>query len=52
MNRSLSFGQDDFETFTENPELNLEYLAQRNQFLVEAMGYFMLNQATDFSRQS
>ena len=29
--------QDDFETFTENLELNLENLVQRNAFLVVAI---------------
>ena len=32
--------QDDFETFTENIELNLENFVQRNPFLVVAIGDF------------
>ena len=38
--RSPSKSQDDFETFTENLELNLENLRQRNPFLVVAIGDF------------
>ena len=37
--RSPSQSQD-FETFTEDLELNLENLVQKNPFLVVAMGYF------------
>ena len=38
--RSPSQSQDDFETFRENLELNLENLMQRNPFLVVAVGDF------------
>ena len=38
--RSPSKSQDSFETFIENFELNLEYLVQRNPFLVVAIGDF------------
>ena len=38
--RSPSQSQDDFETVTENFELNLENLVQRNPFLVVAIGDF------------
>ena len=38
--RSPSQSQDDFEIFTENFELNLENLVQRNPFLVVAIGDF------------
>ena len=38
--RSPSQSQDDFETFTENLELNLENLVQRNPFLVVAIRNF------------
>ena len=38
--RSPSQSQDDFEAFTENLELNLENLVQRNPFLVVAIGDF------------
>ena len=38
--RSPSQSQDDFEIFTENLELNLENLVQRNQFLVVTIGDF------------
>ena len=38
--RSPSQSQDDFETFTENLESNLENLVQRNLFLVMAIGDF------------
>ena len=38
--RSPSQSQDDFETFTENLELNLENLVHRNSFLVVAIGDF------------
>ena len=46
---SLSQSQDDFETFTENLELNLENLVQKNRFLLVAISEtLMLNQATSF----
>ena len=38
--RTPSQSQDDFETFTENLELNLENLMQRNPFLIMAIGDF------------
>ena len=38
--RSRSQSQDDFETFTENLELNLENMVQTNPFLVVAIGDF------------
>ena len=38
--RSPRQSQDDFETFTENLELNLENLMQRNPFLIMAIGDF------------
>ena len=38
--RSPSQSQNDFKTFTENLELNLENLVQRNPFLVLAIGDF------------
>ena len=38
--RSPSQSQNDFKTFTENLELNLENLVQRNPFLVVAIGDF------------
>ena len=46
--RSPSQSQDDFETFTENLELNLENLAQRNSFLVVAIGDFNANSSNWF----
>ena len=38
--RSPSQSKDDFDTFAENLELNLENLVQRNSFLVVAIGDF------------
>ena len=38
--RSPGQSQDDFESFTENLELNLENLVQRNPFLVVVIGDF------------
>ena len=40
LNRSPSQTQDDFETFSEKLELNLENLMQRNPFLAVAIGDF------------
>ena len=38
--RSPSQSQDDFETFADNFEMTLELLAQKNPFLLTAIGDF------------
>ena len=38
--RSPSQSQDDFETFADNSEMTLELLAQKNPFLLTAIGDF------------
>ena len=40
--------QDDFETFTENLESNLENLVQKNPFLVVAIGDFNAKSSNGF----
>ena len=44
--RSPSKSQDQFESFKENLELNLESAVQNNPFLVVFLGDFMQNQVT------
>ena len=46
--RSQTQSQDGFETFTENLELNLENLVQRNLFLVVAIGDFNAKSSNRF----
>ena len=46
--KSLSQSQDDFETFTESLELNLENLVQSHPFLVVAVGYFNVKSSNWF----
>ena len=50
--KSPSQSQDNFENFTENLELNLENLMQRNPFLVVQLEVLVLNQATGFVHSS
>ena len=48
--RTPSQSQDDFETFTENLELNLENLVQRNPFLVVTVRDFNSKSSKWFCR--
>ena len=43
LHRSPSQSQDDFETFTEKLDWNLENLVQRNPFFIVAIGHFNAN---------
>ena len=38
--RSSSQNKDDFETFLENPELNFDYMAEKNTFMMVVLRDF------------
>ena len=48
--RSPSQSQDDFETFADNFEMTLEVLAQKNPFLLTAIGHFNANSSNWYNK--
>ena len=48
--RSQSQSQDDFEVFTDNLEMTLEILAQKNIFLITAIGDFNAKSSNRYNK--
>ena len=48
--RSQSQSQDDFEVFTDNLEMTLEILAQKNLFLITAIGDFNAKSSNRYNK--